>query len=91
MVKVQNIAVLTSGGDSPGMNACIRAEVRSCVYHNINAFGIIDGFNGLIKDEMIPMGYDDVSNILQRGGTILGTARCKEFHDVEFRMIAHQN
>jgi len=91
MVKVQNIAVLTSGGDSPGMNACIRAVVRSCVYHNINAFGIIDGFNGLIKDEMIPMGYDDVSNILQRGGTILGTARCKEFYDAEFRKLAYQN
>lgn len=91
MVKVQNIAVLTSGGDSPGMNACIRAVVRSCVYHKINAFGIIDGFNGLIKDELIPMGYDDVSNILQRGGTILGTARCKEFHDPAYRKIAYEN
>lgn len=91
MVKVQNIAVLTSGGDSPGMNACIRAVVRSCVYHKINAFGIIDGFNGLIRDELIPMGYDDVSNILQRGGTILGTARCKEFHDPAYRKIAAEN
>jgi len=91
MVKVQNIAVVTSGGDAPGMNAAIRAVVRSCVYHNINAYGIIDGFNGLIKDEMIPMGYDDVSNILQRGGTILGTARCKEFHEPGSRKIAYEN
>jgi len=91
MVKVQNIAVLTSGGDSPGMNACIRAVVRSCVYHKINAFGVIDGFNGLIKDDLIPMGYKDVSNILQRGGTILGTARCKEFLDPAYRKTAYEN
>jgi 6-phosphofructokinase 1 len=91
MVKVQNIAVLTSGGDSPGMNACIRAVVRSCVYHKINAFGVIDGFNGLIKDELIPMGYKDVSHILQRGGTILGTARCKEFLDPAYRKTAYEN
>jgi 6-phosphofructokinase 1 len=91
MVKVQNIAVLTSGGDSPGMNACIRAVVRSCVYHKLNAFGVVDGFNGLIKDQFIPMGYDDVSNILQRGGTILGTARCKEFHDASYRKVAFEN
>lgn len=91
MVKVQNIAVLTSGGDSPGMNAAIRAVVRSCVYHGINAYGIMDGFNGLITDHLIPMGYDDVSNILQRGGTILGTARCKEFHDPSYRKIAYEN
>lgn len=91
MVKLQNIAVLTSGGDSPGMNACIRAVIRSCVYHKINGFGILDGFNGLIKDQFIPMGYDDVSNILQRGGTILGTARCKEFHDPAWRKVAFDN
>lgn len=91
MVKVQNIAVLTSGGDSPGMNACIRAVVRSCVYHKVNAFGVIDGFNGLIKDEFKLMGYDDVSNILQRGGTILGTARCKEFYEPAYRKMAFDN
>lgn len=91
MVKLQNIAVLTSGGDSPGMNACIRAVIRSCVYHKINGFGIVDGFNGLINDQFIPMGYDDVSNILQRGGTILGTARCKEFHEPAWRKVAFEN
>lgn len=91
MVKVQNIAVLTSGGDAPGMNACIRAVVRSCVYHGINAYGIHDGFNGLIKNQMNLMNYDSVSNILQRGGTILGTARCNEFHQFEFRKKAFEN
>ena len=91
MVKVQNIAVLTSGGDSPGMNAALRAVVRSCVYHKLNAYGIIDGFNGLINDQVIPMGYDDVSNILQRGGTILGTTRCAEFMEAEYRKIAFEN
>lgn len=91
MVKLQNIAVLTSGGDSPGMNAAIRAVVRSCVYHGINAYGILDGFKGLLNNQMIPLGYDDVSNILQRGGTILGTARCKEFHEAEFRKVCFEN
>ncbi|MBK7130738.1 MAG: 6-phosphofructokinase [Crocinitomicaceae bacterium] len=91
MIKVQNIAVLTSGGDAPGMNACIRAVVRSCVYHKVNVFGVLDGFNGLIHDQFVEMNYDSVSNILQRGGTILGTARCKEFHQSEMRKIAFEN
>lgn len=91
MIKVQNIAVLTSGGDAPGMNACIRAVVRSCVYHKVNVFGVLDGFNGLIRNQFIEMNYDSVSNILQRGGTILGTARCKEFHLSDMRKIAFEN
>lgn len=89
--KVQNIAVLTSGGDSPGMNACIRAVVRASLYHNLKPFGIYDGFNGLIRNEIKEMKYKDVSNILQHGGTILGTARCKEFHDSLQRKIAFEN
>jgi 6-phosphofructokinase 1 len=91
MVKVQNIAVLTSGGDSPGMNAAIRSVVRAAVYHGLKAYGVVDGFNGLIKDEFVELGYSDVSNILQTGGTILGTARCKEFHEKEFRKEAYEN
>lgn len=91
MVKVQNIALLTSGGDSPGMNACVRAIVRASIYHGLNAYGVIDGFNGLIKDEMKLLSYDDVSYILQKGGTVLGTARCKEFHQKEFRQQAFEN
>ena len=89
--KIQNIAVLTSGGDSPGMNACIRAIVRASLYHNLKPFGIYDGFNGLIKNEIKEMKYKDVSNILQYGGTILGTARCKEFHELDQRKIAYEN
>ncbi|WP_027421554.1 6-phosphofructokinase [Crocinitomix catalasitica] len=91
MIKVQNIAVLTSGGDAPGMNACIRSVVRAAIYHGIGAFGVHDGFNGLINNNIVPLLYDDVSNILQRGGTILGTARSKDFRAKEFREVAHQN
>lgn len=89
MLKIQNIAVLTSGGDAPGMNACIRSVTRAAIYHGIGVYGVIDGYNGLLKNEFKPLGYDDVSNILQRGGTILGTARCKEFHDPEMRKKAY--
>ncbi|MBD3638389.1 MAG: 6-phosphofructokinase [Crocinitomicaceae bacterium] len=89
--KIRNIAVLTSGGDAPGMNACIRAVVRAAIYHGITPYGVYDGFNGLINNDIKELGYFDVSNILQNGGTILATARCKEFHDVAFREKAHQN
>jgi 6-phosphofructokinase 1 len=91
MLKIQNIAVLTSGGDSPGMNACIRSVTRAAIYHGIQVFGVIDGFNGLIKDAFKPLEYHDVSNILQHGGTILGTARCPEFHQPNQRKIAFAN
>jgi 6-phosphofructokinase 1 len=91
MLKIQNIAVLTSGGDSPGMNACIRAITRAAIYHGIVVYGMIDGFNGLIKNQFKSLNYHDVSNILQRGGTILGTARCKEFYDENQREIAYNN
>lgn len=89
--KIQNIAVLTSGGDAPGMNACIRAVVRTALYHNLKVFGIQDGFNGMINSEIKELKYQDVSNILQTGGTILGTARCVEFHQKEMRLKAFQN
>jgi 6-phosphofructokinase 1 len=89
--KVQNIALLTSGGDAPGMNASIRAVVRTCLYHNLNVFGIYDGYNGLIKNDIKEMKYKDVSNILQSGGTILGTDRCQEFHEKEMRQQAFEN
>lgn len=91
MLKIQNIAVLTSGGDAPGMNACIRAVVRTGVYHEIGVFGVVDGFNGLVEDEFHELNYDSVSNILQRGGTILGTARSAKFMDPAFRKVAHEN
>lgn len=91
MIKVQNIAVLSSGGDAPGMNACIRALVRAGLFNNINVFGIFDGFNGLMNGDFKQLFYDDVSHILQRGGTILGTARSLNFKEASFRKIAHDN
>jgi len=77
--KYKSIGVLTSGGDAPGMNACIRAVVRSASAMNIKVWGVEGGFTGLIRGKYKEMGNRDVGNILQRGGTILQTARCEEF------------
>lgn len=77
--KIQKIGILTSGGDSPGMNAAIRAAVRTAVYHKMEVFGIRRGYQGMIDGDIFPMLATDVSNIIQRGGTILKTARSKEF------------
>lgn len=70
---------MTSGGDSPGMNAAIRAVVRTCVYNNIDVYGIRRGYQGMIEGDIFKMHTTDVSNIIQRGGTILKTARSKDF------------
>jgi 6-phosphofructokinase 1 len=88
---MKNIAVLTSGGDSPGMNACIRAVVRTCKYNGINAFGIMRGYQGMIEGDIKELQSMDVSNIIQRGGTILKTARSKEFRTPEGREKAYQS
>ncbi len=88
---MKKIAVLTSGGDSPGMNAAIRSVVRTCVSKNISILGILEGFNGLVKGEFIELGPRDVSNILQRGGTILRSARSKEFRTSQGRELAYKN
>ena len=77
--KVKTIGVLTSGGDAPGMNAAIRAVVRRALAQNVSVKGILKGYDGLINNEMVDMTSRDVSDIIQRGGTILQTARCKEF------------
>lgn len=77
--KVSRIGVLTSGGDSPGMNAAIRAVVRTGLYHGLEMFGIMRGYQGMIEDDIYQMDSRSVANIIQRGGTILKTARCKEF------------
>jgi 6-phosphofructokinase 1 len=82
---MKRIAVLTSGGDAPGMNACIRAVVRGGLHHGVEIFGIIRGYNGLIKGDIIPLNSQSVSNIIQRGGTILKSARSKEFMTSEGR------
>ncbi len=79
--NIRTIGVLTSGGDAPGMNPAIRAVVRVGAYHGLRVMGIKRGYNGLIHGEMDDLSPRDVSNILQRGGTILQTARCLEFKD----------
>lgn len=89
MSKVTNIAVLTSGGDSPGMNAAIRAVVRTGIYHKLNVYGVMYGYKGMIKGEIIKMESKSVANIIQRGGTVLKTARSKEFYEYEGRKEAY--
>ncbi len=76
---MQRIAVLTSGGDAPGMNAAIRATVRTAIDWGWEAFGVKNGFAGLIAGSIVPLGKRDVGGIIQRGGTMLGSARCREF------------
>lgn len=76
---MKTIAVFTSGGDSPGMNACLRAVVRTAVHHGIEVYGIRYGYDGMIKGDFVRMGASSVANIIHRGGTILKTARSKEF------------
>jgi len=89
--KVTKIGVLTSGGDSPGMNAAIRAVVRTGLYNGLDVFGIIRGYNGMIEDDIFKMDSRSVANIIQRGGTILKTARSKEFFDHSGRKKAFAN
>lgn len=89
--KVTKIGVLTSGGDSPGMNAAIRAVVRTGIYYGMEVYGIMRGYQGMIDDDIIKMEGKSVANIIQRGGTILKTARCKEFFEYEGRKKAYSN
>jgi 6-phosphofructokinase 1 len=89
--KVTKIGILSSGGDSPGMNAAIRAVVRTGIYHGLEVFGIMRGYSGMVEDDIIKMESRSVANIIQRGGTILKTARCKEFFEYEGRKRAYQN
>jgi len=91
MSEIKNIAVLTSGGDAPGMNAAIRAIVRAGIYHGLNVFGVKRGYDGLVKGDIVPMDAKSVANIIQRGGTILKTARSEEFKTYEGRKQAYEN
>ena len=91
MGKIKKIGVLTSGGDAPGMNAAIRAVVRTAVYNGIEVVGIIQGFKGLINAEFKAFNSSGVSDIIQKGGTILKTARCEEFRTQEGRKRAYDN
>lgn len=88
MKDIKKIGVLTSGGDAPGMNAAIRAVVRASIYYGLEPYGIYEGYQGLIDDNIKPMKTHSVSNIIQRGGTILKSARCEEFRTVEGRAKA---
>lgn len=88
---MKKVAVFTSGGDAPGMNACIRAVVRGGLYHGLEMYGIRRGYNGMINGDIFPMDSRSVSNIVQRGGTILKSARSKEFMTPEGRKKAYDN
>ena len=83
--KLKKIGVLTSGGDAPGMNAAVRAVVRSAVYNNIDCYGIYKGFEGLIIDDFVKLNARGVNNIVNKGGTILKSARSLEFRTKEGR------
>ena len=89
--KVSRIGVITSGGDAPGMNAAIRAVVRTGIYNGLEVYGIMRGYQGLIEDDIAKMESRSVANIIQRGGTILKTARCKEFFDYPGRKKGYEN
>lgn len=78
---MRKIGVLTSGGDAPGMNPCLRAVVRTAVYNELQVVGIKEGFDGLVRGEMAPLTARDVGGIIQQGGTILQTARCPDFYE----------
>jgi 6-phosphofructokinase 1 len=88
---IKRIAVLTSGGDAPGMNAAIRAIVRNAVNNDLHIYGIMRGYEGMINGDIKRLETGDVSNIIHRGGTILKTARSKRFMEAEGRKIAHEN
>jgi 6-phosphofructokinase 1 len=87
--QIKKIAVFTSGGDAPGMNAAIRAVVRGSLYYGLEVFGILRGYEGMMAGQIIPMNGLSVSNIIQRGGTILKSARSAEFRTKEGRKIAY--
>ena len=91
MATVKCVGILTSGGDAPGMNAAVRAVTRSAIYNGLEVRGIYRGYKGLVFNEIIPFKTQNVSNIIQQGGTILKTARCKEFRTEEGRKMAYDN
>ena len=86
--EIKCIGVLTSGGDAPGMNAAIRAVVRKAISNGVTVKGIKRGYAGLLNEEIVDMQKQNVSDIIQRGGTILGTARCLEFKEPDVQAHA---
>lgn len=91
MMKIKKIAVMTSGGDAPGMNAAIRSVVRTCAYYQTQCMGIYRGYQGLIEGDLVSFTARSVNNIINKGGTILKTARSDDFRTKEGRKKAHQN
>ncbi|MBR1419649.1 MAG: 6-phosphofructokinase [Selenomonadaceae bacterium] len=88
---LKSIAIMTSGGDSPGMNAAVRAVTRTALHAGVKVWGIYGGYHGLLDEEMFEMTSKSVSDIIQRGGTFLGTARCKRFTTPEGRQLGYKN
>jgi 6-phosphofructokinase 1 len=88
LFMIKKIAVLTSGGDAPGMNACIRAVVRTAAHFNVDTIGVLRGYEGLISNQFVPLNRESVSNIIHKGGTILKTARSDRFMTDEGRALA---
>jgi 6-phosphofructokinase len=91
MSKIKRVAVLTSGGDAPGMNAAVRAVTRAAIFHGMEVYGIIRGYEGMIQGEFKKLESQDVSGIIQKGGTILKTARSARFRTPEGRKEAYEN
>ena len=91
MLVIKKIGVLTSGGDAPGMNAAVRSVVRSCVYNKVEIVGVLFGYQGLIDGKIRVMNARSVNNIINKGGTILKTARCEEFRTEKGRKKAYDN
>lgn len=89
--KITKIGVLTSGGDSPGMNAAIRAVVRTGIYYGLEVYGIMRGYTGMVEGDIVKLENRSVANIIQRGGTMLKTSRCNEFLTAEGRERAYEN
>jgi 6-phosphofructokinase 1 len=88
--KIRSIGVLTSGGDSPGMNCAIRSVVRTGIFEGFKVFGIYRGYAGLLANEIVEMNASSVGNIIQRGGTFLQSSRCLEFKEVKYRKMAKE-
>ena len=91
MATIKCIGIFTSGGDAPGMNAAIRAVTRAAIYNGLRVKGIYRGYKGLVTGEIVEFKTQNVSNIIHQGGTILKTARCKEFATAEGRAQAYEN
>ena len=88
---MKRIGLITSGGDAPGMNACVRSIVKSCLNKGITPIGYYDGYDGVINDKKIELKFGDVDNIIQQGGTVLGTARSEAFRTKDGRIKAKKN